>query len=405
MTSAMPEISNLQPLPYHTALADYLKLHEPEVWRWESGRDMQQEQREALRLELLRDSYRIAAEAHPDVHACLQKAMEALDIHASVTLYQSSAVESNASLVFVPGEIHIILHGRLLEHMSSAEMTAIFGHELAHYVLWTRDKGEFHTVERVLRNAIETDYEQHSLRESYRRYLLHTELFADRGSALAVGAVEPAIAALIKTHTGISNVDAKAYLQQAQEIEAAEKNKSTGYSHPDAYLRARALVQWWNGEPTVDQWIAQQLNGGFELEALDLLQQKQMSSMIRGFLTGFLRDTEFLNDAVTAQMRYLFPDWNPAEAVTSIEELMQIKFDRGLKRVFNALMLDLCLIDPDQQDAMLQHAVKYSCELDCIEDMAINLRRDAGLTKREIDRMVSRIKEKASGLAQKAGAA
>lgn len=392
MNAVTTEVGKLTPLPYHLELADYLKRHEPEVWRWEESRDRPQdlstERREALRLELLRDSYRIPLDAHPEIHACLQQAMDKLGLLVPATLYQSSALESNASLVFVPGEIHIILHGRLLEQMSGDELTSIFGHELAHYLLWSSDQGKYYVLERILRGALESDYHNPALRETYRRYLLHTELYADRGSAVAVGAVEPVIAALVKFQTGSSQVDAKAYLQQAEEIAAAAKQKTEAYSHPEVYIRARALLHWWENDPEIDAWITEQLQGRYELEALDFLQQEKLSAMLRSFLTEFLRGTDFVNDAVTAQMRFLFPDWKPNESSKSTEPADLSLLDRSVKRVLNALMMDLCLADPEQQDAMLVHAVKRASALESMEDLAVNLRRDAGLNKREIDKLI-----------------
>lgn len=385
----------LTPLAYHLELADFLMRQEPDVWRWEAAKDQPphshseqaQAQRDALRIELLRDSYRIPSDSHPAIHACLQRAMQNLGIQVPANLYQSSALESNASLVFVPGEVHIILHGRLLEQMSEEELTAIFGHELAHYVLWTCEGGKFHVVERILRGALESDYQQPQVRESYRRYLLHTELFADRGSAMAVGAVEPAVAALVKAHTGINHVDAKAYLQQAEEIAQVAQEKSEAYTHPEAYLRARALMQWWEGHDGADQWIREQLQGRIELEALDFLQQQELQVMVRRYLSGFLHGTAFVSDAVTAQLRHLFPDWRANEPMMDCQAILDCKIDRGVKRLLNALMMDLCLADPDQQDAMLHHALQHAIRLESLDDLIVNLRRDVGLNKREIDKL------------------
>ncbi|MGN5476595.1 M48 family metalloprotease [Cupriavidus basilensis] len=83
---------------------------------------------------LLRDTYRIEADAHADVHAALAQAMSRLGIEARATLYQSPGQDMNASLVYVPGEVHIVLQGPLLERLAPPELLAVFGHELAHYL-------------------------------------------------------------------------------------------------------------------------------------------------------------------------------------------------------------------------------------------------------------------------------
>jgi hypothetical protein len=144
----------LAPLPYHTAVVDYLRLHEPDVWRWANARMTDEQQRESLRTALLRDTYRIDPEAHAEVHAQLACAMARLGIAAPATLYQSPGREMNAALLFVPGEVHILVQGPLLERMTPAELLAVFGHELAHYLLWSQDDGVLLAADRILHDAV-----------------------------------------------------------------------------------------------------------------------------------------------------------------------------------------------------------------------------------------------------------
>src|SRR5580698_1974167 len=189
MDSYSPDRSALVPLAYHATVVDYLRRNEPEVWRWASARTGSAEQREELRSMLLRDTYRLDAEAHADVHAALEQAMKRLGIEARATLYQSPGQAMNGSLFYVPDEVHIIVQGPLLERLSTEELTAVLGHELAHYLLWSRDDGQFLVVDRILNDALAAPGSSSSHRETYRRYALHTELFADRGGAVAAGAV------------------------------------------------------------------------------------------------------------------------------------------------------------------------------------------------------------------------
>jgi Zn-dependent protease with chaperone function len=174
----------LAPFEYHASVASYLHDNEREVWDWAAERTSRADQLDSLRAALLRDTYRLDPQSHADVHTVLNTAMERLGIQVPATLYQSPGEQMNASLYFVPGEVHIIVQGPLLERMAQEELLAIFGHELAHYVLWSSDGGRFLIAERILANALAAPGINPSLRETYRRYSLYTELYADRGGAL-----------------------------------------------------------------------------------------------------------------------------------------------------------------------------------------------------------------------------
>jgi len=394
MDSHAPNRHALAPLAYHEAVADYLRRHEPDVWRWTGERATHVEQLESLRASLLRETYRIDADAHGDVHAALALAMERLGIiDVPATLYQSPGTQMNASLVFVPGEIHILLQGPVLERLAPPELLAILGHELAHYLLWSLDDGRFLTADRVLNDAAAAPGGADSHRETFRRYALHTELFADRGGALAAGAVAPAVSTLVKVQTGISTVDAAAYLRQAAEIESNESSASAALSHPETFIRARALALWWDGEVSLDSWIDTRLHGPLSLERLDLPSQARLQALTRGFLAHYLDGASLASDAVLAQVRMLFPDWREDEPVVGPDAFDAAGIDDSVRSYLNALMMDLALADPDQRDVALLRAGRVARALGSLDALQFNLRRDAGLGKRELERYKRQLAE------------
>ena len=380
-----PDHTALLPLAYHRAIVDYLRQHEAAVWQWAGERSRHDEGLESLRAMLLRDTYRIDEAAHPDVHAQLALAMQRLGISAPATLYQSPGQEMNASLIHVPGELHILLQGPLLERLSGEELLAVFGHELSHYLLWSCEAGVFLRADRILNDALGAS-DSPSHHETCRRYMLHTELFADRGSAIAAGGIAPAITALVKVQTGISKVDAAAYLRQATEIEASEVSASAARSHPETFIRARALALWWDDAAALEPWLATRLHGPLALAQLDLPGQRQLQALTRGFLSHFLAGTALASDAVQAQLRLMFPDWRADEPAAALTAFGPEQADDSVRDYLNALMLDLALADPDQQDAALLRAGQLARELGSLEALQRNLRRDAGFGKRELDR-------------------
>lgn len=385
MTTTVPDLSALTPLPYHLALADYLRQHEADVWRWAAARTASLDQRDELRAMLLRGTYRIEREAHPDIHAALSLALDRLGIGVPATLYQSPGTSMNAALLYVPGEVHIVVEGALLERLTPDELLAVLGHELAHYLLWAHADGQLLVADRILDQAASSDSGSASQRETCRRYSLHTELYADRGAAVAAGGVGPAIAALVKVETGMHTVDPAAYLRQAEEIEAREAAASSASTHPETFLRARALALWWErgavADATLDGWLEARLHGPLTLERLDLPGQLQVQRQTRGLIAWFIADGALASEALLVQVRLLFPDWTGADVPLDPATLQ----GSGLHPYWHALLLDLALADPDQQDAALLRAGQAARLLGHFDAFEAMLVRDAGLNKRELE--------------------
>lgn len=381
----------LHPLPYHLATVDYLRKNEPEVWAWAGSQKARAEHVEAVRASLLRNTYRLEPGAHPDVYATMLQAMQRLGIDAPVALYQAGGHEMNASLVFVPGEIHVVVMGPMLERLSPDERLALFGHELAHYLLWTRDGGDFHVADRILNDALASPQASPSHRETLRRYSLHTELFADRGGAIAADALASAVSTLVKVQTGVASPDAAAYLRQAAEIDAQVEDRGNATTHPETFVRARALELWWQSADRLDEWIEIKLHGPLSLEALDLTGQVRLQAITRGFMTHFLADTALRSNLVVNQVRELFSDWAPGEPTLVLADLPTKSVDDSVRGYLNALMLDLALIDADVQDAALLRAATIAREIGSWDAFQVNLKRDVRFGKREFDRLKKRL--------------
>lgn len=383
----------LMPLPYQRNVIDYLKQHEPEVWAWAGSQQVRDAHLAQVRTHLLRDTYRLEPEAHPEVHAALTLAMQRLGISAGATLYQASGQAMNAALVYVPGEVHIVLEGPVLERLSAHELLALFGHELAHYLLWSLEGGAFLSAERILQDALGAHGASDSHRQTARCYGLHTELFADRGAALAADALAPAISTLVKVQTGIGNPDPAAYLRQATELEDALEDTSAGTTHPETFVRARALELWWQDDPMLDAWTDRKLRGVLRLATLDLPRQVQLQTMTRAFVNWFLESAQLRSDAVTNQVRMLFADWAADEPVAPPDQFESLQAADDVRGYFNALMLDLALVDPEVRDPALQRAMMVARVMDSEALLLAQLKRDAGMGKREIDKLRKQVWE------------
>ena len=378
----------LSPLAYHDDVVAHLRSEERHAWEWSSSGELKQEGSE-VREAMLRGTYRLEQAGHPQVFEACRTAMTRLGIEAPITLYQANDGTMNASLVYTPGEIHLVFFGPILEKLEQAELLALMGHELSHYLLWSMGEGEHYRASRVFDHALSYPDAKPSHRETARLLSLHTELFADRGAAIAAGAPEPAVAVLIKVMTGLTNVDPAAYLRQAQEIETAG-TKSQGLSHPEAYLRARAVQLWWADDPDLANWLEKHLRGPLSIEALDLPGQSKLAQMTRAFLARFISELDESSEELTTQLRAIFPDFGRQEEVPlDLAEIGLDRIDDATRDYFIALMFDLAMADADATETTMIAAAKIAAEIGATERLTGALRRDLKWTKVRSDRLVA----------------
>src|SRR5882724_5877784 len=261
----------LEPLPYHLELRDYLKSEERELWNWFSSAQSKADYTDNLRLELLKSTYRLDADGHPQLYQSVDEAKTRLRLDIPVTLYQAqNSPQLNALLFYIPGQGHIVFFGPILTLLNAEELKSVIGHELAHYHLWERDGGEFHIADRLVHAVANDPRACGSHEQTARRYQLYTEIFADRGSLRVTGDPNPVIAGLVKIETGLSQVSAASYLKQAEEIFANGNVATEGVSHPEAFIRARSLALWQQQHENATSHIREMIEGASALEGLDL---------------------------------------------------------------------------------------------------------------------------------------
>lgn len=359
----MPAI--LSPLPQHRSLAEWLRGEEKEVWRWFAEKEKTATDAEQVRLSLLRDTYRLDAEAHPEVFREIEAACVALGIQAKVFAYQAQdSTVPNAAVCHLPGEAHVIFSGPILSLLSADELRGVIGHELAHHHLWQMDDGAFFLADRILHSAASHPGAEPAHAQSARVWRLATELFADRGAFLATNSLETAVAGLVKTTTGLAQVSAKSYLAQAEEIFSKTKPKTDQLTHPETFIRARALQLWVEEDESLDETIAKMLDFDEGLDDLTLVQQSELAELTRRFLAHLLEPTWFQTEAVLAHARLFFRDFKPAADATIITELAERPASH--REYFAQLMLDFCAVDPDLDDAAIERCLEFARDLECL---------------------------------------
>jgi hypothetical protein len=392
----MNEPTRLSPLPYHREVRDYLKSQERELWRWFASARAKEDHVETLRLQLLKATYRLGPTDHADLYSHVSAALRGLQLDVPVTLYQlqaSANAEPNAQLFQLPQEAHIVLSGPLTTLLDSIELTAIFGHELAHFHLWQIEEGDFLIADRIL-DAIAAEPGAHTVhRETARRYRLHTEIFADRGAYQVTQNLLAAVSALVKTQTGLASVNGASYLAQSAEIFSKSTVKTHGLSHPEAFIRAHALDLWTRQGVHADVAIEAMIAGQPSLDELDLAGQHRIATLSRRFLAQLLRPRWFRSDAVLAQARLFFPDFAPAEVddATLIDEVRTTGPLVGA--YFAYLLLDFSQVDPDLEDLPIATAVQWADRLGIASDFEKMLSKEIGFKPKALAQLKPRVTE------------
>jgi len=389
----------LEPLPYHVELRDYLKSHERELWNWFSSAQAKADYAENLRLEILKSTYRLDAAAHPELHESLAEVKARLALEIPVTFYQAqSSPQANASLFYIPGEAHIVFCGPLFTLLNTEELKSVIGHELAHFYLWERDGGEFHIADRLIHAVASDPRRAASHEQTARRYQLYTEIFADRGSLRVAGNPNPVVAGLVKLETGMSHVSAESYLSQANEIFANGNVTTEGVSHPEAFIRARALALWQEQGAASTAEISRMIEGSVALEELDLIGQKRMMLVTRRLLEYLLRPKWFQTQATLGHAKLFFDDFRPGngDARLPLDDLTAL--DSKLREYICYVLLDFAKADPDLDEMPLAAALELTRVLEWDAQFEKLAAKELKLRVRD----VRRIKEQASEMLAKA---
>lgn len=389
---AVPELP-IEPVRYHQDLVAHLAEHEPELWGWFAAEKVRAEQGEAVRLDLLKSTYRLEPDAHPALHAAAQAAAAALGLEVPLRLYQAQAAGGlNASLAYLPGEPHVVLHGPVAEALAPAELRAVLGHELAHFVLLER-WSEFLVAAQVV-NALASDARAGPAHHvTARRFALYTEVYCDRGALRAAGDLGAAVAALVKVETGLADVSAESFLRQAEEVFAKGKARTEGLTHPESVVRARALALWARGPEACGPGVADMIEGPLALAELDLPGKRAVAARTRRLVAAVLRPAWMQTEPLLAHARLFFDDLEPAGAPDPALAQDLAGEDDALLDYWCYVLLDFAAADRELEEAPLAAALLLSEELGLGPRFRTLAAKELGLKKKALDALEARAAE------------
>jgi hypothetical protein len=347
-------------LPYHIGVADHLRTAELALWSWFESDYFSKRYTELVKLELLKSTYRLTRADQPGIYTQADIAVEKLGLDLPVTIYQrhGGPGDPNAALIFLPDEVAIMLMGNVGDLLHEGEMLAVLGHEIAHHRLYTLEDGRYFTAARLLNWCAEQPGCEAAFLETDRLYRLHTEIFADMGALHTTGDRDAVISSLIKVATGLKIVTPSSYLEQTSEIFEKGQKGSEGLTHPELFIRAKALDLLAADPPKIEE-AETLVRGPVEAKRLDLLGQHALSDLSRRLVDRVLAHS-FMRGEYTANLaeRY-FPgyEWPGApEAATAdcAGDAAEIAALANSCHDYLAYMLlDFATVDPDSGDAGL----------------------------------------------------
>ncbi|MFK8001633.1 MAG: M48 family metalloprotease [Polyangiales bacterium] len=375
----------LTPLPYHDAIRGHLKEHVAAAWSHFRSDEWREEHAREADLELAKSTVLLDEETHARVYELARDAAQKVGVKVDVELFQGDAQGGlNAALYFAPDRARIVLYGPLQERLQEDELLALLGHELAHHVLWTTDEGEFFTTMRTL-NGLSWAGASESIAATERMYRLTTETFADRGGYLASGSTDALIRCLIKTRTQLSEVDAQAFLRQAEKVIAQTKG-SEAFEHPETYLRAKAITLFADRAEGSEEEVQELLTGALELHDLDLVGRVELSALSRSFVDHLLAPDWFRTTAVLAHAGLLFEDYShraPQHDVATLETELR-RYGPTSLDYLAFLLLDFIVVDTDLADLPLAQAQTLAESVGLLDRLEKHVNRELKMTKKAI---------------------
>lgn len=338
-----------KPFDFHYRLRDHFKQQE-KTWKWFSEVQVKNEQTEQLREELLKDTYRFDPLAEANIYKLLEEAKQKLGIIIPVTMYQSQSSQStNAGILFIKNEAHLVLSGPIIKSLTEKELLALIAHELSHVLLYTIDNGDFEITSRII-TAIGNDYRsEDAFNETSRLFSLFTELYCDIGAYKVCGDAEAVISTLVKIETGLDKISAESYIKQADEILCKRDKGSSGESHPESFMRAKAIDLYSKKAEASYEEISEMILGKLNLFNLNIFSRNEVHDLTRELIHLLMKPKWMQSELNKAHYQQYFKDFKTDSQVMLTPEFKSKiqNVSNSLKDYFAYVMLDFALCDPD----------------------------------------------------------
>ncbi|HEY0655504.1 MAG TPA: SprT-like domain-containing protein [Chryseosolibacter sp.] len=355
-------------LSYHKKVSDYFRA-QTKTWDFFAAAKTKEDQLKQYKTELLKNTYKFDPSVDVGLYKKVAVAREKLGLqHLEVTLHQAQYTdELNASIIYLEKEAHIVFSGQLIQLLSDEEMQGVIAHELAHIKLYTLQQGELEVTDRIITAIANNHGSEAAYFETARIFRLYTEIFCDRGAYTVLGSTGPVITSLVKVATGLQHVNAESYLKQADEIFSSDRDvKTSGISHPENFIRARAIQLWLEKQEDAEKEITRMIEGVADLDQLDIFMQREVAELTKKFLQLYLKPKWFQSTLVISHAKQYFPDFSWDENAVITNEFRE-KIENShpsIKDYLSYVLLDFALLDRGLEDVPTGWAFQIAEDLE-----------------------------------------
>jgi hypothetical protein len=194
---------------------------------------------------------------------------------------------------------------------------------------------------------------------------------------------------LVKVSTELEEVSAESYVRQAEEIFSRQVTKAADLTHPEAFIRARAVKLFSDGDSEADEKIQEMIEGRPALHDLDLLGQKTVADLTRQLLDVFLAPAWMQTDTVMAHARMFFDEYTVPEDPPADDVLAEgIRTDdQPMSDYYCYVLLDFVTADRDLEELPLASALTLTERLGLKDRFAEIARRELRLRKKQLEKI------------------
>ena len=374
-------------LKYHEITTRYFQK-QSNVWHFFANHIHKEEQLKEFKTDLLKNTYKFDESTDSALYEKVGSAKEKLQLPIKTTIYQAqNADDMNASIVYINSEAHIVFSGKIIQLLTDEELLAIIGHELSHVKLYSELNGDIEIADRMITAIANHQGSTSAHYETARLFKLYTEIFCDRGAYIVTGNYAPIISSLVKISTGLQKVNADSYIKQAEEIFAADANtKTSGVSHPENFIRARAIWLWHTKGNQAESIISRMIEGNTNLDELDLFSQQRISLITEQLIILLLQPKWMQTAQTIALAKQYFGtfelDKSPSKAVliSQTENLYG-----NLQDYLAYVLYDFATTDKSLEDIPLGYCFFLADELKLEKPFANTVKKERKLTDKKIN--------------------